>query len=210
MKQLILLPIIGLLFVACSDNNIEKTAPEKTASLISETPIATTSAQKADIDSAKIAANTFAGALKSELVKAIKSGGLISALDVCNSVAMPITEQSANDHGVQISRVSLKNRNPENMPNAWQTKVLQDFDQRAANGEPINSIAYAGIIESSNKKQLHFMKALPTEKACLDCHGSHLSTEVSAKINALYPNDKAIGYSEGQVRGAIVVVKNIF
>jgi hypothetical protein len=32
---------------------------------------------------------------------------------------------------------------------------------------------------------------------------------VTAKLNELYPADKAIGYKEGDLRGAFVVVKNL-
>lgn len=184
---------------------VEKAA----APVASAMPVAATADQKADIDSAKQITKAFGGALKKELVAAMKAGGPMTALEVCNKVAIPITMQSAKEQGAEIKRVSLKNRNPDNAPNEWQSKVLQDFDKRAASGEPIAKMAYAGVIENNGKKQLHFMKALPTGKLCLSCHGSELSTDVAAKVKTLYPNDKAIGYAENQVRGAIVVVKDI-
>ena len=53
------------------------------------------------------------------------------------------------------------------------------------------------------------MKALPTEQVCLGCHGANLAPEVQAKLSELYPVDKATGYELGQVRGAVVVQKNL-
>jgi len=51
------------------------------------------------------------------------------------------------------------------------------------------------------------MKALPTQGLCLNCHGGpdKIAGEVKAKLAELYPADKAVGYSEGQIRGALTV-----
>jgi len=51
------------------------------------------------------------------------------------------------------------------------------------------------------------MKAIPTQAMCLQCHGqpSDISERVRILILNEYPQDKAVGYSEGQVRGAISI-----
>ncbi len=51
------------------------------------------------------------------------------------------------------------------------------------------------------------MKAVPTGKVCLSCHGETVAPEVEQKLAELYPDDKARGYKEGDIRGAFVVVK---
>ena len=53
------------------------------------------------------------------------------------------------------------------------------------------------------------MKALPTQALCLQCHGAQasLSPAVKEKLSALYPQDKATGYSVGQIRGAMTIRK---
>jgi hypothetical protein len=53
------------------------------------------------------------------------------------------------------------------------------------------------------------MKAIPTEAMCLTCHGTEISPAVLTRVNQLYPQDKAIGFKEGDLRGAFVVVKNL-
>lgn len=164
--------------------------------------------KKAAVTEAKAITKTFAGTLKKELQSAMKAGGPINALEVCNTKALPITAQVAKDKGAKISRVSLKNRNPINVPNDWQRKILEDFDARAANGEDIVKMGSAMVVDNNGKKQLRFMKALPTGAVCLSCHGEKLSDPVQAKLDALYPDDKATGYNLGQVRGAIVVIKD--
>jgi hypothetical protein len=53
------------------------------------------------------------------------------------------------------------------------------------------------------------MKALPVGDVCTKCHGSNIDEKVQAKITELYPDDKATGYSKGQVRGAVVILKDL-
>lgn len=45
---------------------------------------------------------------------------------------------------------------------------------------------------------------------CLQCHGSEkdIKPETLAKIKSLYPNDKAIGYQENEMRGLMVIKPN--
>ena len=57
--------------------------------------------------------------------------------------------------------------------------------------------------------EFRFMKAIPTGAVCLKCHGTDLSPAVTAKLTELYPDDKATGFKEGDLRGAFVVVKNL-
>lgn len=163
--------------------------------------------QKA-IAEAKEVTQIFAGALKTELVAAMQSGGPLNALGVCNLEAMPITDRVTSESNAEVSRVSLKHRNPKNAPNDWQRTVLEEFDTRAANGEDIEKMASVTTVEKDGKTQVRFMKALPTGSVCLSCHGEQLGTDVTARLDELYPDDKATGYSLGQVRGAIVVVKD--
>jgi len=63
------------------------------------------------------------------------------------------------------------------------------------------------IVNEDGKRTLRYMKALPTQALCLNCHGGpdKIAAEAKAKLTELYPNDKAVGYSEGQIRGALTV-----
>lgn len=176
---------------------------------IVSTTTAETIDKKAAVAEAKMITKAFGGALKKELKKAMKAGGPINALEICNTKALPITETVAKEKGAQISRVSLKNRNPDNVPNEWQKKALEKFNERAASGEDIAKMGFAEIVENDGKKQLRFMKALPTQKLCLTCHGSNIASKVQEKITSLYPDDKATGYKVGEVRGAVVVIKDL-
>jgi len=165
--------------------------------------------KEAGVQEAKKITKQFAGQLKKELQAAMQAGGPTNALQVCNLKAMPITEQISNDSDALVSRVSLKNRNPDNVPNDWQREELEAFDKRAAQGENIDTMASVSVKKLDNgKHQIRFMKALPTGGVCLACHGQQVAEPVLTKIKELYPDDKATGYSLGEVRGAIVVLKN--
>jgi len=162
-----------------------------------------------DVAAAKAAIKEFAGALQTELKSAMKSGGPVAAIAVCSTKAMPITAQTAAEHGMQLSRVSLKNRNPLNTPNAWQADVLAGFEEKRLAGKDISQLGWTETVEINGAKEFRFMKAIPTGEVCLRCHGSELAPEISAVIAELYPEDLATGYKEGEIRGAFVVTREV-
>ena len=162
-----------------------------------------------EIADAKSAIKAFAGALQTELKSAMKSGGPVAAIAVCNAWAMPITEKIAAEQGMQLSRVSLKNRNPVNAPNEWQSSVLEGFEKQKSAGRDVAGLAWSETVESEGGQEFRFMKAIPTNAVCLNCHGSSIAPEVSQVLVDLYPEDRATGYSEGDIRGAFVVTRKI-
>jgi hypothetical protein len=162
-----------------------------------------------ELDQAKKATAAFAGALKSELVSAMQSGGPIEAIDVCNTRAALIGEDVSLEQGMTLSRVSLRNRNPDNAPNEWQARVLDSFEARKVAGEAPGTLAWHEIADTGTGKEFRFMKAIPTGAICLQCHGETLAPPVAEKLAELYPEDKATGYSQGDIRGAFVVTKTM-
>lgn len=162
---------------------------------------------EAQVDAAKAAIQELAGALQSELKNAIQGGGPVSAIEVCNTRAMPITHRVSDEQGLNISRVSLKNRNPANQPNAWQAAVLEDFENQKAAGQDVSSLAWSETVEVDGGQEFRFMKAIPTGDVCLLCHGAQLAPGVSQALAELYPEDKATGFSIGDIRGAFVVTQ---
>ena len=163
----------------------------------------------AEVAAAKAAIKEFAGALQTELKGAMQAGGPVAAIGVCNTQAMPITERVAAEHGMHLSRVSLKNRNPGNAPNDWQSAVLADFEEKRLAGEDITQLGWTETVSVNGEKEFRFMKAIPTAAVCLRCHGSELAPEVGRILADLYPEDLATGYSEGDIRGAFVVTRKL-
>ena len=167
--------------------------------------------QQSDMDTevaaAKAAIMELAAVLQSELKAAMQTGGPVAAIGVCNTQAMPITQKVAAEQGLRLSRVSLNNRNPANLPNEWQTAVLNDFEQKKAEGKDIGSLAWSETVDVDGEQEFRFMKAIPTNAVCLNCHGTELSPEVSLVLTGLYPMDRATGYYEGDIRGAFVATR---
>lgn len=216
MKHLALLISISTLLVACGGDEKPSTSAETAPQKIEEVAkqAATTPAtpdKAALVEDAKTAIKTLGMTLQGELKLAMKNGGPINALDVCNTKAPEIAKAVSTEKDMAVSRVSLKNRNAvAGKANDWQEAILKDFESRKAGGEKPDTLAYADIVKTDDGKQeFRFMKAIPTGGLCLSCHGTEVKPEVSAKIKELYPEDKATGYKEGDLRGAFLVVKQL-
>ena len=165
--------------------------------------------QATELDRANRASSEFAAALKSELMSAMQSGGALEAIEVCNTRAVPISEKVSLENSMNLSRVSLKNRNPDNAPNEWQTEVLNGFETRKKAGEAPVDLNWNQISDTENGREFRFMKAIPTGGLCLQCHGTAIAPKLAEKLSELYPEDKATGYSEGDMRGAFVVTRRL-
>lgn len=164
--------------------------------------------EETDVTAAKAAIKEFAGALQAELKAAMKAGGPVAAIGVCNTQAKPISEKIAAEHHMALSRVSLKNRNPANAPNAWQTSVLENFETRKEAGTDITKLVWSETASVDGGEEFRLMKAIPTGGVCLACHGGSISPEVKQQLAVLYPEDRATGFREGDIRGAFVVTRN--
>ncbi len=217
MNKYVLMVSLAALLTACGEKAEQAAAPAEAPKAAEQAQQAAPAAEAAQAaapavdkaalaEEAKGAVQAMGGKLKGELEAAMKAGGPVEALNVCKDKAPEIAKAVSAEKGVQVSRVSLKNRNPEmGAANEWQTKVLNDFEAKKAAGTDPATIAYAEVVGN----EFRFMKAIPTGEVCLKCHGTDLSPAVTAKLTELYPNDKATGYKEGDLRGAFVVVKNL-
>lgn len=136
-------------------------------------------------------------------------GGPAGAIGACREKAPQMAKAASEETGWAIRRVSLNNRNPKAVPDAWERAVLEDFDRRAAAGESPATLEKGEVVSENGHEAYRYMKALPTVDLCLNCHGpqASLSPAVREKLAALYPQDKAVGYSKGQVRGAMTLKK---
>lgn len=156
---------------------------------------------------ANAAIAAFSNELKAELMAAMQAGGPLNAIEVCAARAPAIAASVSIDSGMQLSRVSLRNRNPGNEPSDWQASVLRNFEQRLAAGETADSLSWQEVAVSGGRQEFRLMKAIPTAPLCLQCHGEAIAPTVAKKIGELYPEDKATGFREGDIRGAFVVTK---
>ncbi len=148
----------------------------------------------------------FGGTLKPQLKKALKSGGPVKAIDVCSKTAPEIAQKLSSETGWTVKRVSLKPRNSKTAgPDAWERKVLRQFDERQTKGELAKKMAYAEIVDG----RFRFMKAQGVEQVCMNCHAGKVAPATEKALKHHYPDDKARGYSLGQIRGAFSLSKDL-
>jgi hypothetical protein len=136
--------------------------------------------------------------LGQNLMGKIQKEGVENALIFCNENAISLTENKENEFNVSISRVSDKPRNKANQANEDETKLIAFYQSELAAGrEPKGQ-----IVRSPNGTNI-FHAPIVTNDMCLKCHGTktYIDKNVFDKINLLYPNDKAVGYSINEVRG---------
>jgi hypothetical protein len=145
--------------------------------------------------------------LKATLQSAMKSEGPMKAISVCNTKAPDLAEKVSAEKGMEVGRTSLKVRNELNAPDPWELSVLEQFEHRKAEGEPVNMIEYSEVMQHNGNKVFRYMKAIPTDDVCLMCHGEQIQQNLSAEIQRLYPNDKATGFKKGDIRGAFTATK---
>ncbi len=141
------------------------------------------------------------------LQEEIARGGPEGAIDVCRVKAPQMAKEASEKTGWSIRRVSLRNRNPKAVPDAWERAALEEFDRRAAAGENPAALEKGEVVVENGVRSYRYMKALPTQQLCLACHGAadQLSPAVKAKLAQHYPADRATGYSPGQIRGAMTI-----
>lgn len=161
------------------------------------------------LEEARGVATAIPPKLLSVLDEEIKKGGPENAIGVCREKAPKMAKAASEKSGWAIRRVSLKNRNPKAVPDAWEEAVLKEFDKRAAAGEKPTGLEKGEVVTMDGKQVYRYMKALPTQDLCLNCHGTpdRISPAVQAKLKELYPADKAVGYHAAEIRGAITIKK---
>ena len=145
----------------------------------------------------KITAIAFA-ALSSKLQSAMQEGGVANAVSYCNVAALPLIDSLSKAHTVDIKRTSLKYRNPIDAPTESEYEVLNTFSDQLQKEKSLRPVL----------KEHTFYAPIMIAQPCLKCHGKlgeTLSESDYKHILKTYPEDKAIGYSPGDLRGMWVV-----
>lgn len=134
--------------------------------------------------------------LKKSLQGALKGAmaeGPETAVKVCNTKAMPLTE-AAEKNGVKLGRTSHKLRNPNNAPADWMRPLYAKL-QEAEAGVPY-------LIAELPDGSFGYLEPIVTQPLCLTCHGSDVPPAVKKVLAEKYPKDEARGFAAGQLRGA--------
>ncbi len=149
--------------------------------------------------------------LKSVLVANMQAGGPLQAVNVCSDTAQQMSVLYSETMKVKVKRASFKNRNEQNVPDEFEAKAIKLFEELKIDGE---LTAKSNLVETATidgEQIVRYAKPILIDAPCLNCHGteSQISNEVANVISEKYPNDKAKGYSIGDLRGVISVTKTL-
>lgn len=161
------------------------------------------------MDEARKVAVSIPPKLLEVLDEEIRKGGPENAIAVCREKAPAMAKAASEKTGWAIRRVSLKNRNPKGVPDAWEAQAIAELDKRLAAGEKPETLDMHAVVGNGDGKEFRYAKALVTQPLCLNCHGDpeKMPPDVKAALAAEYPNDKAVGYSAGMIRGILSIRK---
>jgi hypothetical protein len=148
------------------------------------------------------------GQLMQTLEKKIQAEGIEAAIGFCRLEAIPLTEKTAASmEGVKsLRRIGVRTRNPANVSDEVDREVLQHFLENWAS-EQARAPIVRTVAAPDGGRETRFYRPVSVGASCLACHGSKemLLPNVLSAIEEQYPEDQATGFSEGELRGAIVV-----
>ncbi len=205
----LLVPLIVALWAGCGGCGDEPAAPNEPPPGASSTPrgsdldvdIAPVPPKAKAASTAKMAAKTMLRTLGNGVVDAAASHGAGGAFEACNP--RPLAAQVKDTMGAEAGWTSARLRNPANQAPDWVLEFL------ARHGEgPLKTLAFDKRFvpgPDGEGEVFHYVRLLRVEKGCLQCHGgpADIPPDVAAAIAEKYPEDKAAGYAEGDIRGAI-------
>ncbi|MFZ9028637.1 MAG: Tll0287-like domain-containing protein [Crocinitomicaceae bacterium] len=183
----LLIPAGILILAACSNN------PETESDSMQEEKIV--DLQKY-IEQGRSISQKMQGILLSNVSSAMQKGGPAHAIAFCNTRAIPLTDSLSEVEGVKISRISDKNRNPNNFASSDELKLINQFKT--------NNLKDTVLSWDNNENYVYYSTIKTGMPACMKCHGSvdaDISSETLNALDSLYPEDKAKNYSLGDFRG---------
>lgn len=192
MRNLIVLTILtAFLLTGC----IRKVEPKKDAAL------------EAAKKEALSAANGYLKELKSMLVKEMKSGGPEAALTVCSDTAQEFTNKYSREKSIDIRRVAFLNRNDKNVPDAGEMMWLKEFENMMKGSTFNKDTVLYRVEKNGNERTLHLVKPILLSEECVVCHGTEEQIPEGIKkiLAEKYPDDKAVNFKPGDLRGAVSV-----
>lgn len=162
--------------------------------------------EEALISRARNASQTLMSTLQTQLKLAIQNEGAVGAVKTCSVISPAIARKVGEESGLQIQRVSFKNRNPQGKPDAFESEQLHKWakEQASLSAQVKDQAAYE-VVKENDKLHFRYMQPIRIQQACLQCHGQSVTPQVKNAIQENYPEDLATGYALNDLRGAVSV-----
>ncbi len=143
--------------------------------------------------------------LSTQLKGALAEGGVPNAIPYCKNVATNITDSLSKQYGFEVSRTAMKVRNPENKADQIDEVVMLTMENAIKTEKPIEPI----LLKLSESEQYRVYYPIMLKPLCKSCHGivsKEISDENYDLILEHYPNDEAVNFFDGSLRGTWKVV----
>lgn len=135
---------------------------------------------------------TLSGALQG----AVKEGGIEHAIQFCNLNAYPLVAELSEAYDANISRKAVRYRNPDNAADERDARVFAEYEKLQAQG-----LEFMPVVLKTESGPVYY-KPIVMMEFCTVCHGSKEQIGPAYEaIAALYPEDKAIDFKAGDLRG---------
>ena len=184
------------------------------AGLASERPAVAQTSPAADeladrVRKANAVTHTFSERYKVELATAMKDGP-VAAIGAYSTFVPEIAGSLSEETPFEITRTALRTRNPDNAPDAWEQAGLEGFAKKiAAGADPKKLEVYEVTTTKEGQRLFRYMRPIMMGEACHACHGPDVKQDVKSEIAKTYPDDKAIGYNLGDMRGAFTLIQQL-
>ena len=132
---------------------------------------------------------------KLELKATLDAGlaaGHVEAIGSCQLKAPEIAAAHSRA-GVRVGRTSHRLRNPANVAPEWVEPILAAYVAEEAARSPRAVTLPNG--------RTGYTEPILIQPPCLTCHGETLDPAVTARIEELYPDDRAVGFRLDEFRG---------
>lgn len=128
--------------------------------------------------------------LSGRLMEATADAGPAEAIGVCSQEAVTIANEVGAEHAVHIGRTGVRLRNPNNQAPEWAATLVE---------QKVDTPVFAVLSDDSAAALL----PIKLQPQCLMCHGpeEQIVPEIKQKLAQLYPDDRATGFNEGELRG---------
>ena len=191
-RSAVLLVVFGLMMSGCAKPAEETVEVEEVAVVEWEKVLAgsMTDTQKAQRELMATAVNALASEMMGELTAALDSGDAGAAIAVCMEKAPGVAANVNATYGVKIGRTSHRLRNAANVAPDWADPYVADLAE-----DPTYVAGPNG--------ELGALLPIKLRAECQMCHGpvEGIDEGVMAAISEVYPDDQALGFVEGDLRG---------
>jgi hypothetical protein len=159
---------------------------------------------QAELAQARETATALAQGLSQLVFSTMENEGPVATVRVCSEVAQERTAAHAAD-GVYVRRISDRLRNPMNAPDDSEARELERMHELEAEGRLPPEIIR--LVQQGDRRSLQLLRPIRIQQPCLACHGAAdaIDPEVRRILAERYPGDQAVGYSVGDLRGAVSV-----